>query len=63
MKQKTDALTYRIDLWLPRGYQGQGRGWIGSLGLTDTNYYVYIELNHFAVHQKLTEHCKSTILQ
>ena len=23
----------------------------------------YIKLNHFAVHQKLTQHCKSTILQ
>ena len=23
----------------------------------------YIYLNHFAVHQKLTQHCKSTILQ
>ena len=25
--------------------------------------YVYIELIHFAVHLKLTQHCKSTILQ
>ena len=25
--------------------------------------YTYISLNHFAVHQKLTQHCKSTILQ
>ena len=24
--------------------------------------YIY-KLNHFAVHQKLTQHCKSTILQ
>ena len=24
MKQKTDALTYRTDLWLPRGYQVRG---------------------------------------
>ena len=24
---------------------------------------VYIELNHFAVQQKLTQHCKSTMLQ
>ena len=23
----------------------------------------YIKLNHFAVHQKLTQHCKSAILQ
>ena len=25
--------------------------------------YTYIELNHFAVHQKLTQHCKSSMLQ
>ena len=25
--------------------------------------YIYIKLNHFALHQKLTQHCKSTILQ
>ena len=25
--------------------------------------YIYIKLNHFAVCQKLTQHCKSTILQ
>ena len=25
--------------------------------------YVYVQLNHFAVHLKLTQHCKSTILQ
>ena len=25
--------------------------------------YIYIYLNHFAVHLKLTQHCKSTILQ
>ena len=29
------------------------KGWI----------YVYIKLNHFAIHLKLTQHCKSTILQ
>ena len=25
--------------------------------------YVYVKLIHFAVHLKLTQHCKSTILQ
>ena len=25
--------------------------------------YIYIKLNHFAVYLKLTQHCKSTILQ
>ena len=25
--------------------------------------YIYVKLNHFALHQKLTQHCKSTILQ
>ena len=25
--------------------------------------YVYVELNHFAIHVKLTQHCKSPILQ
>ena len=37
----------------------------------EKNKYIYRErererereLNHFAVHQKLTQHCKSTILQ
>ena len=24
---------------------------------------VYVELNHFAIHLKLTQYCKSTILQ
>ena len=28
-----------------------------------THTYIYIRLNYFAVHQKLTQHCKSTILQ
>ena len=27
------------------------------------NIYMYIHLNHFVVQQKLTQHCKSTILQ
>ena len=25
--------------------------------------YVYVQLNHFAAHLKLTQHCKSTIFQ
>ena len=25
--------------------------------------YAYVQLNHLAVHLKLTQHCKSTILQ
>ena len=25
--------------------------------------YVYIKLNHFAIHLKLTQYCKSTLLQ
>ena len=25
--------------------------------------YIYVQLNHFAVQQKLTQHCKSAILQ
>ena len=25
--------------------------------------YIFIKLNHFAVHLKLTQHCKSTIFQ
>ena len=24
---------------------------------------MYVQLNHFAVHRKLTQHCKSTVLQ
>ena len=33
------AQTWRTDLCLPRG-RGLGEGWIGSLGLTDANYYI-----------------------
>ena len=25
--------------------------------------YVYVKLNHFAIHQKLTVHCKSALFQ
>ena len=30
---------------------------------THTHTILKIKLNHFVVHQKLTQHCKSTILQ
>ena len=30
---------------------------------SEKEVYVYIQLNHFAEHQKLTQHCKSTIFQ
>ena len=29
----------------------------------DIGIYVYVELNHFVIKQKLTHHCKSIILQ
>ena len=29
----------------------------------DMGIYVYVQLIHFAVQQKLTQHCKSTIFQ
>ena len=35
---------------------------VAQLGLT-LRIYVYVLLNHFAVHLKLTQHCKSAILQ
>ena len=28
----------------------------------EKNTYIYVKLGHFAVQQKLTQHCKSTIL-
>ena len=28
-----------------------------------THIYTYIKLNHFAIHQKLTQHYKPTVLQ
>ena len=31
--------------------------------IMEKNMKKYIYLNHFAVHQKITQHCKSTILQ
>ena len=36
---EADPQTQRKDLWLPRGEQ-VGKGWIGSLGLADANYYI-----------------------
>ena len=33
---ETNSQTYRTDLWLPRGREGQ----IASLGLADANYYI-----------------------
>ena len=59
---RTDSQTQRTDLWLPRG-RVLGEGCIGSLGLADINYYMYVKLNQFAVHQKLTQHHKPTIPQ
>ena len=38
-KIETDSQTQRIDLWLPKGGE-VGEGWIGSLGLADTNDYI-----------------------
>ena len=32
----------RTDLWLPKG-KVLGEGWIGSLGLADTNYYIRMD--------------------
>ena len=33
------SFTWRIDLWLPR--EGEGVGWIGSLGLIDADYCLW----------------------
>ena len=40
----------------------QGRAGLGIWDLANANYYIYVWVNHFAVHQNLT-HWKSTILQ
>ena len=29
----------------------------------DTGMYVYVQLIHFVIQQKLTHHCKATVLQ
>ena len=44
------------------GCQRRG-GWIESLGLANANYYILVSLNHFAIHQKLTQYYKSIIFQ
>ena len=48
MKQKDSQRESRLC-----GFQ-QGRGvgeeWTGNLGLADANHYIYVQLNHFAVH-------------
>ena len=36
---ETDSQIERLDLWLPSRGRG-GRGWTGSLELTDANYYI-----------------------
>ena len=43
-KAKADSQTERTDLWLPRG-RGVEEGWIGSLGLADTNYYIVYRMD------------------
>ena len=48
------------------GWGGRGRGnWGGELGrrLKREGIYVYIQLIHFVVQQKLTQHCKTIIVQ
>ena len=37
-KTETDSQTQKTNLWLPKGKGGEG--YIRSLGLTDTHYYV-----------------------
>jgi len=45
------------------GFSRQGAG-VGCHCLLQYIYtHTYIKLNHFAVHLKLTQHCKSTIFQ
>ena len=41
LKYGTNEFIYKTetDLWLPRG-KGERMGWMGSLGLIATNYYV-----------------------
>ena len=38
-KNKTKPLRIENRLWLPRRWR-VGKGWIGSLGLADKNYYI-----------------------
>ena len=40
MKQK-QTHRHRVDLWSPRGRWAE-EGWIGSLGLADADYYMYV---------------------
>ena len=39
LETETDSEIQKTNLWLPKG-KGWGNGWIGSLGLADTNYYI-----------------------
>ena len=52
--------THRTDLWLPRG-RGCGGRMDWEFGVSSTSCYIYVQLNHLVVYQKLTQHCKSTI--
>ena len=38
---ETDSWTQRTDLCLSRCGDGKGKGWAGSQGLVDANYYIY----------------------
>ena len=38
-KTETDSLTWRTDLWLPRG-TGERVVWAGNLGLVGENYHI-----------------------
>ena len=47
----------------PSGLQSMGLQRVGHDGVTDPQTCTYIELNYFAVGQKLTQHCEPSILQ
>ena len=48
-------ITLLSALWRPKWEEYSKRG--------DICKYIYVNKIHFAVHQKLTEHCKATTVQ
>ena len=58
-RKETDSQTLKTNLWLPKGIGRRGEGRTGGLRKYGC---VYIYNNHFVVQQKLSQHCKSTVL-
>ena len=53
-KIEMDSQILRTDFWLPRG-RVEGVGWMGTLGLVDTDYYIFVFFLSFCL---FLGHCR-----